>query len=94
MLAEQMRESNRYHAMLRPDDWNRPFAEQDIRFAEFIDWLNTQEQQLQDVVTLAMHFGTAYAAKFSPLEHPPIDDEVLERVEEVQKRLGVDFLYT
>ena len=94
MLAEQMRYQNYYHSQMCPYDWRKPWAEQDIRFAEFLDWLGRQEQVIRDAVTLAMHFTVAYQAKFSPLEHPPVDDEILERVEEAQKRLGVDFLYS
>lgn len=93
MLAQEMREANNNHKLVYPSDWHVPWAEQDIRFAEFLDWLRQQEQKTQDTVTLAMHLTVAYQTKFSPLSHPPIDDEILARVEETQKRLGVNFLY-
>lgn len=41
-----------------------------------------------------MHLVRAYDTKFSPLEHSPSDDAVLEKVEKAQQRLGVNFLYT
>jgi hypothetical protein len=94
MLAEQMRYQNHYQSQVCPRDWRKPWAEQDIRFAEFLEWLQQQDQVAQDAVTLAMHLTSAFQTKFSPLKHPPVDDEILERVEETQKRLGVDFLYT
>jgi hypothetical protein len=94
MLAEQMRDQNRYHDALRPNDILRPFAEVDIRFAEYIDWLIHQPQHVQDAVTLGIHLATAFHAKFNPLPHPPVDDEILGRVEEAQNRLGIDFLYS
>ena len=93
MLAKQMRDVNNYHKAVHPSDWQTPWAEQDIRFAEYLGWLKQQDQKVQDAVTLAMHLTVAYQTKFSPLDHPPVDDEVLARVEEAQKRLGVDFIY-
>lgn len=92
-LSQRMRETNYYYSQIRPGDWHKPWTEQDIRFAEFLEWLQKQDQIVQDAVTLAVHLTTAYQAKFSPLEHPPVDDEILKQVERVQKRLGVDFLY-
>lgn len=82
-----------YHNMTSSNTWNQQFAEQDIRFAEFIDWLNKQEQKFQDVVTIAMQLHIAYNAKFSPLEKSPCDNMVLDKVEQAQNRLGVNFLY-
>lgn len=93
MLAKQMRKANEAHYRMSPGDWKKPFAEVDVRFAEYIDWLREQPQQVQDAVTLGIHLSTAYHAKYNPLPHHPVDDDILERVEEAQKRLGVDFLY-
>lgn len=93
MLSEEMRNQNYYHNQIRPNDWQKPWAEQDIRFAEFLEWLEKQDQTARDAVYLAMHLTSAYQTKFSPLEHPPIDDETLARVEAAQKRIGADFLY-
>lgn len=92
MLSDLMRKQNYYNSQFNPYN-NKIYSEQDIRFVEFLEWLNLQEQKIQDVVTIALHLSTAYQTKFSPLEHPPTDDEILKDVEEVQRRLGVDFLY-
>ena len=92
-VAAQMRMQNQYHTAMRPDDWLKPFAEVDIRFAEFIDWLHKESQRTQDAVTLALHLTVAFHAKYNPMDHPPVDDEILSRVEETMQRLGVDFLY-
>lgn len=94
-LAEEMRNHNKYKQMFNFGRYmpGECFPEVDIRYAEFIDWLNEQDQSYQDVVTIAMHLSTAFNALYSPLEHPPIDDENLERVQKAQERLGINFLY-
>lgn len=94
MLASNLREANQYHKVFYPLSTHIPFAERDIRFAELLDWVETQEQSVIDIVTLVMHLVRAYDTKFSPLEHSPSDDAVLEKVEKAQQRLGVNFLYT
>lgn len=90
LLSEQLREYLKYSTS------NNSINEVDFRLLDLFEWISTQSQDVQDVVTLVLHLQHAFLVMYSPLyQQDPKegDNDILIRVLEAQDRLGVDFTY-
>ena len=92
-IADILREANDLEELLGR---KKPFPEQDIRYAEFLDWVREQPEEIQAAVTIAVQFTNAWSTKYvDPIlgkAPSPHDASVLQSVEDACETLGLDLL--